>query len=349
MHERIGIERERDYNLDIYRGCVMLYIVGFVHIISIFSNWYANDLLTLSLIEIPAIFYIAGASYSLSRPKPYGEYLWGRIKRIFIPLIIYLLFIAAVMSIKQGVPYGDTIVSIFHTDYHTFVSGEIFNQPHLWFIAVYFSIAIILPLLYRISNYLTGYRIYLLIVVLMTVLYIYPNHIACYLIPVFLGFFYHRKKPYNRYIILGMMIMAMVLSLYIGYGWNMQINKFPANIMFLSYTSTALIILARPLQWVCRQLGNIPITRKVILHYAHHGFSIYLYHIPIISGLNFLYDSLGNRLPILYNHCIAYPAMALMTIACMMVIGSVADGINNGVIRCLEYSCRIWDKKKAHA
>lgn len=58
----------RDSQLDLYRALIMIYIVCWIHGIYWFDT--ANDVVkSISLFEMPIIFFIAGASQKLSKPK----------------------------------------------------------------------------------------------------------------------------------------------------------------------------------------------------------------------------------------------------------------------------------------
>ena len=84
--------KNRDVDLDIYRGCIMIYITCFIHNIYGVTNAY-SVVSSYFLIEMPLIFYLAGAAHSLARPRPYLPYLWGRVKRIVFPYYILVGFV----------------------------------------------------------------------------------------------------------------------------------------------------------------------------------------------------------------------------------------------------------------
>lgn len=337
MQKESATVSRRDYNLDIYRGCVMLYIVGFVHIISIYFNWYTHTPMTLALIEMPVVFYIAGAAHSLAKERSYGSYVVGRMKRIVIPLVIFLLFAVVMMSVRYGTSLTYTLQSMFPIRYDDIMHGKFLSQSHLWFLCVYVVMALLLPAMHYASKRMKGWMIYVAIAVMLGVLYIYPSSYVGYMIPCFMGLYYRKAKPYNRFVLGAIAIGALALCMAKGFSWNMQINKFPTNLMFIAYTSLALLVLARPLQWVCLRLGRLPIVKDVIMQYAHHDLSIYLYHIPIIMILNYCYAIVGSRLPFLFNDCISYPIMAVTTIVVMIGVGRVADRINDAVISAVEW------------
>ena len=91
------------------------------------------------------VFYIVGASFSLSLEKPFRTYLKGRIKRVAIPYWKYALvcFPAVVYHYwKSGeiIPLNDFISYVFFTPT---VEYRLFD--HIWFIPPYLIISLCLP------------------------------------------------------------------------------------------------------------------------------------------------------------------------------------------------------------
>ena len=335
----------RNEELDIYRGCVMIYIVGFIHVIMYAVTLWENNFSSLILIAMPSVFYISGASYALSRKKSYTQYVAGRFKRIVIPLIIYLLFYFLINTLNGNVDaryvhykFADQIINIiFHGD----------TTGHLWYIFPYIVIALLLPLLHRVSERIGSLAIHLLLLAIMVGIYLYPSHILCYLVSTFAGLYYMRKKPYNSYIVFTLCAIGMVIWLMQGKTWNMQINKFPANFMYLAYTTCALIILGTPLKWLCRQIARIPLMRYVIMQYSRYGYIIYLYHVHVISYLNFLYyyiyEQSGCHIEFLAHPACSLTVVSIATIAIMIGMSKIIDPINNAVTRLIS---TIWHKTK---
>ncbi|WP_343101502.1 acyltransferase family protein [Romboutsia sp. MSSM.1001216sp_RTP31141st1_G3_RTP31141_220114] len=80
----------RDEKLDIYRGLIMMYIIGFIHTLYWFPN-FGTKIKSFFLFEMAVVFFITGASYSLSNKKSYGKYIISRIPRILIPYFIFII------------------------------------------------------------------------------------------------------------------------------------------------------------------------------------------------------------------------------------------------------------------
>lgn len=83
----------RDRNLDIYRGAIMIYITCFViwYGGKVSRSAYLKSWITGIFFAMATVFYIVGASFSLSLEKPFRTYLKGRIKRVAIPYWKYAL------------------------------------------------------------------------------------------------------------------------------------------------------------------------------------------------------------------------------------------------------------------
>lgn len=136
----------RDLQLDMYRGMAMIYIVCWIHVL----YWLGITIPFKGyfLIEMPVIFFIAGASAKLSRQKKEKEVIKNKFKRVFVPYYKYLFLVL--------VAYGGYKVLMRHIlfiDSWKQVVGLLLgfnmfpNVPfiwsHTWFILPYFIISII--------------------------------------------------------------------------------------------------------------------------------------------------------------------------------------------------------------
>ena len=334
----------RDRNLDIYRGCIMMYIVGIIHTISIYSNWYENTAATLLLIEMPVVFYISGAAYSLSSKKSYPQYIWGRVKRIIPPYYIFIAIITIANYFKQCIwGYTSTNEFIRHfieNRYYSIFIEEIYGLEHIWFVPTYLKIALILPLLYRISQKITVNGLYVLLGISATILYFIPNHEVCYAVFALAGMYYQKSKPYNKYLLLSITMLLMILCYKNGYSINMQINKFPANLFFLSYAAFMLLLLKKPLQRLCLLLARTPIKHLIAI-YAKHDFCIYLYHTAVISSFVHLMAYLFT--PALHNPAISLPIATIYTLIISAIAGIFLDKTNHIITRKLS---KLWNKTR---
>lgn len=280
--EREQPRKGRDINLDIYRGCIMIYITCFIHNIYGVTNAY-SVITSYFLIEMPLIFFIAGAAHSLARPRPYLPYLWGRVKRIVFPYYILVCFVVLyhlmVDCLVGGEALTDLVRNFFQNGYYNIFTGKLYEFNALWFVPVYLVIAALFPFMDVIRKHLKSVWAYMLLIASIVVVACYPNAILCYAIFAFAGLYYKERPLVNRWVVAAIAFLAIVYCVGShGYPMDMQLNKFPPNLFFLAYTGLALMILVKPLAWICRQLYKHAWLRPFIDLYARSGFTIYLYH-----------------------------------------------------------------------
>ena len=310
----------RDNNLDIYRGCSMIYITCILH------NFYGVQVIdtvftSLLLITMPIVFYIAGASFTLGGRKSYPQYLWRRTKRIVFPYYILVALTTAFFFISQCLIGGESISRFFSTfienDYYNIFSGKLYSYGHLWFIPTYLIIALLLPLLGYIKPYLNAWIIYVICIVNAVLLIFFPNDILCYGTFALAGLFYNQKQPANRYIIAAIFACAMLWCACNGYGFNMQANKFPPNIMFFAYSGFILALFMPLFARLCRFLYRSSFLKHYIDMYAKLGLTVYLYHCinVIILGRALEYACRGINLPPIAHACILVATSVILFFA----------------------------------
>ena len=336
---------KRDNNLDIYRGCAMIYIVGFMHIIGYWIDPHTNDILSMTAIVMPMIFYISGAPYALSGKKNYGEYLLKRIKRIIIPLVVYVAIYSIYNTLNGEIALQQLPGTILSYLYNPIVTGKTMGLGHLWYIQPYLIIALLLPLMYYISLHIKQYGSLALLLATMIGIYLYPNYVLCYIVPTFAGLYYMRDKPYNSLAVLLMFVAAMVLWVAQGNIWNIQINKFPPTLMYLAYTSCMLIIFSKPLKWLCRQATHIAVFQYFINQYAQHSYCIYLYHINVIKFIHTIYFIICLKFfdnhPFLMHPACSLTVIATSTLVLLIPLCKIIDPINNAITKVIS---ALWHK-----
>lgn len=296
------IKTTRNNNLDIYRGCSMIYITCILH------NFYGVQNIdtvftSLLLITMPIVFYIAGASFSLATPKSYPQYLWRRTKRIVFPYYILVALTTTAYFIYQCIIERGSIRQFFLTfgenGYYNIFSGELYEFNHLWFIPTYLIIALILPMLGYIKPRLNAPIIYLICIINAIILIYFPNDIVCYGTFALAGLYYNQKRPANPYILAIIFACAMIWCACNGYGFNMQDNKFPPNIMFFAYSGLILSLFLPLVARMCRWLYRNKFLKHYIDMYAQLGLTVYLYHSinVLIIGRSLEYLCRGHDLP----------------------------------------------------
>ena len=278
----------RDTSLDVCRGAIMIYITCFVHLMyweGVSAGIFQSSWLSAILIEMPMIFYLAGASYSLSSKKSYLEYVLSRIKRVAIPYWEYALFcfpVVIVFFLMKGhlFSYSDFLKYLLFTPPHV---PRIFS--HIWFVLPYLLVSLFFPLLFsgiqrfRIPFVLL-YIGFGLLMVLDTGLPDIVRTIVAYLMFAVWGMYYGKDIRWQN-------VACLIFSvLYLGYAgfvegrsFDMQLNKFPPNLLFVSYCMLVLVAGGGFMRKAVLSLYNrFAPVRKYIDIYAKDGYAIYLVH-----------------------------------------------------------------------
>lgn len=278
----------RDRNLDIYRGGIRIYITCFSHLVwwegakvGVFDRGWVSA----ALFSMAIIFYIAGASFSLTSEKPYWVYIRTRVKKIVIPYWKYALFcFPAVLAYywKHGgiIPLGDFVSYVLFTPP---VEHRIFD--HLWFLSPYLLISLCLPMLFKsICKYRIPFIVYgaCLILLLLFKQY-YPELIQTaivYMLFTVWGLYYKRNLGWQN-------VACVVAAIgYLAYvfgiekvPFDIQANKFPPNLLFVSY---CLVVLGLGGSYMKKGIVALydksAIVRRYIDIYSREGYDIYFVH-----------------------------------------------------------------------
>ena len=139
----------RDTQLDIYRALAMIYIICVIHIV----YWLGigeEPIKSLVLFEMPVIFFITGASFSLqTKDKTFKETVVSRFNRVMMPYYIYVLVVMLIVLVCQTVGcswMGYEVPSIDIKSIRNLISGGgvegfPFNS-HMWFVKPYMLLSI---------------------------------------------------------------------------------------------------------------------------------------------------------------------------------------------------------------
>lgn len=127
----------RDHRIDIMRA------VGLLMIVLAHASPPAL-VFQLRNFDVPLMVVVSGLSFVSSyRPEPFGSYVWKRIKRLAMPVWLFLLLFfvgCALLSEPYALPAAKTIVGTF-----LFQSGI----GYVWIIRVFLMVALLAPLLMR--------------------------------------------------------------------------------------------------------------------------------------------------------------------------------------------------------
>ena len=291
----------RDTQLDIYRGIIMMHIICIIHAVT-FLHFWKEPIMSILLFEMPVIFFIAGASLSLSnKRKSLGETVLNRFKRVIIPYYIYvvvMLIIVALLSVvwhffspQIESIFGNGFISKFsfditkytwHDVYQIIICDDIPQSPyvyHLWFIPVYFILSCTFPLQLKCIDRMNRW-LYIGICIAafcLTVAFTenrFIRNLFCYNVFIVGGYLLYKKLEWRQIVFIAAMgILAVSVYLkWFGDFVSMHDHKFPADILFLSYNTVVICIFSLILGKV--KLPNL----RIFQIWNKHGYSIYLYH-----------------------------------------------------------------------
>lgn len=275
----------RDTQLDAYRSLSMMYIVCIIHLV----YWLGignEPLKSLILIEMPVIFFISGASLSLKKSnKTFIETLKNRAKRVLLPYYIYaaimVLFVATMTLFTKRQGYDITSYTLKDvTD--ILLGNRIAQSPyswHLWFVMPYMILSCMF-VLHQKALAKVKHTPYLIANIIAFILIQHLSkdellrHIFCYNIFMLAGYCYYRKL--SKIQILGILLTTAAGTLALHYLADirftpMQDHKFPADIMFLCYTTAALCFLSLIFSYI-----KIP-YKGMLATWNSRGYTIYLW------------------------------------------------------------------------
>ena len=292
---------DRDIQLDIYRAIVMMHIVCIIHLVT-FLHFYFEPFMSIVLFEMPAIFFIAGASMSYQkRRKGIGEMIRNRFERVVIPYFIYVFVMLVLLVLLSFIwhffyPQVESLKDGYFTRKFTFDITEytwydvlqiircedIPQSPyvyHLWFIPVYLILTCTFPiqtiLMQKVNRWIyIAISIALFIMVVLFTDNCFVRNVFCYNVFLVAGYLFYKKLDLRHIYLIGASALVVVLIyLYqLGDFIPMHSHKFPADLLFLSYNIVVLCLFSLIFGRV--RLPNL----RIFQIWNKHGYSIYLYH-----------------------------------------------------------------------
>ena len=273
----------------------------------IFVHWlYWMDLLaegrllvvkSFFLIEMPIMFFAVGASNSISKITNNFEFIYKRLKRVYIPYLLYAL-LCSIMTIEAtGDSDGTSRILPLIT-----MSGFPISVPNnassaLWFMPHYCIFICIFPLFKQIYVRLKKYKFlkilpYVIFILGATIVSFkqasYWNYFFVYGFWVYLGQEYLHifenqiNEVKKKCLFISICSMGTMMMLYYKFGFelNMQSNKFPPNIMFLTYTIFVLSLFVLLSEMIFKSViwikKKFHILEEIFKIYEECSFSIFL-------------------------------------------------------------------------
>lgn len=302
----------RDKKLDYYRGLIMIYIVGIIHILY-WSGLVSFKYKSLFLVEMIYIFFIMGVSYSFSPLKNYKEYFIKRIQRCIVPFLVYNLIVLVLnFYFKDYKIDFKTIKDLI--DPRMEYNKLPFLNWHIWFLSIYLLIIPIIPILYTIYKKANNF---IVPIIFISVIFLfdytkikfqgeyYIRNLLFYSFFIYLGFFYRSynfKKNIKNHILLIIICLINLFYLRNMYSLDMQLNKFPPNFYFFIYTFLIFNISLFFKDIFIKIIEKIKIIEFITRFYAKYNYTLYLFH-PFVYVLLFKFIGLEklreNKLNIL--------------------------------------------------
>lgn len=326
---------KRDKNIDYLRTFAMMLVI-IIHVLyfgEFFDNEYVNIIKSFFLFEMPLFFFITGASNELSKSKNYFEFVCKRFKRILIPYWIFAFVFSILSIIKFSVESKISLIKgiciflswILPLDMQKTSISYITNT--IWFIPVYLSIILIVPLLKKIkkSSKKFEFIFVLLIIFFITALFKmgWIQNFTFYTFWTYIGLFYYdikdllKQKKLNIYLIISIILgfITMILLFFNGQSLDMQINKFPPNIMFFVFSIITMSLIILSIKYLSKFMGflnSIGIFNKVFKSFSTHGITLFLY-----QGIAF---NISNRLTNIIIPYESFISPFLKFIVCLIII-----------------------------
>lgn len=281
----------RDFKIDFLRAVAILLII-MAHVKTVNNT---GIIFQLRSFDVPLMCMLVGMTSYMSltkRSEQYSSYLLKRFKRLIVPMWIFMtiyLILAVFNRLIFNVDFPAPAKII--TSYI-----PIWGVGYVWIIRVYFIIAVIAPVIYKISVKVNN--IYLKILILGVLLGI--QQILCYTEKFFSGFIltvYQQILSVNfGYIIIALigmwvvqqksghtfvmslLLLAVSVALSFYYGIDtINSHKYPPDIYYISYgvtISLLLYLLLGKLTTFSRILGN-----KLIFWISASSLEMYYWHI----------------------------------------------------------------------
>lgn len=259
----------------------MLYIVLIIHGLTTFYYLdVSSPILSAMLFEMPLIFFITGASNKYAPNRGVSHTIRSRFYRILLPYIVWTVFAIVALLLVRELSWKH-LYTLSLINGNAGITSIYVNQ--IWFIFPYFIICLFIPFLKKVHESKQGTAKSVLIIVTIILvlsildyshLYVYSlRNVLCYTIFVLLGFFY-KEKHRNLYIVPLVIISFVCMMLLIrsgAYSTIMQVNKFPPNLLFVSFGICIVGL-------ICLIVSKISVPKICVLErWNKYGMEIYLY------------------------------------------------------------------------
>lgn len=311
----------RDQRIDILRFLGLSLII-FAHVDP------PNLLFQLRNFDVPLMVVVAGLSFTKSRRiESYWGYLWKRVKRLIIPmwlfLCLYFLVLHQVWPSHEWLTLKNVLAS--------YALLGIMGVPYVWIIRVFLLVAAIAPGIAWLNRRISSNRKYLLIIA--AIYGLYELLLALTLEASLnsaggklLALVVYYAIAYGLIFALGVRLpqltkgqvqatcgaalgLFLTLSLISGWGTadiahsfhNLQAFKYPPTAYYLSYAVAVTSLLWLAIDPMVASLKRLNQAEALILFCSRNSMWLYLWHIPFAEVFRaFNYTNIGIKFLVAY-------------------------------------------------
>jgi fucose 4-O-acetylase-like acetyltransferase len=270
----------------------MIYIVTIIH--GVYWLGFGQAFSSILLFEMPIVFIISGYAYAIyvkANPEVnlsiYIKYAQTRISRIYIPYFAYALVCAIVVTLIQG---NTNIQENLVAWLNPFTRGQGHSISslswHLWFIPPFLIVTLLLPVVTY--KWIRKLPLVLCFLLLCFFLYFANWYIEARLAtPVFYLFWAYvgfklggglTLKSKTLFTVIAIATSMLVIGVvFLNQSLNMQLNKFPPNLMFLWFSCIWVSLLFLGVNHVSTNVVNYLLDNKFVALFVKNGYSIYLW------------------------------------------------------------------------
>ena len=256
--------------------------------------------------DVPLMIMVSAMSFRLSYQKheSYQNYLWKRIKRLVLPVWIFLtVYFLALLAIDPA-----------NTDLgrHTILTSYALLEGigYVWIIRVFLLVALVSPLIFNWHQHTTDNRKYYGVLAALLIAYEAARYfslpyiqdgntelitsVVFYIIPYSVIFALglrmaqaDKSQLYAIALASGSIFLLIGIALFLIHGEWMptQELKYPPSLYYFSYALLVSSLLWRHSEYIDHALASIK-AKPLVLFIAGNSIWIYLWHIPVIKSIH---------------------------------------------------------------
>lgn len=292
------VEKNRDLSIQIIRIMAMLLII-ICHFCDYSNNRYISSLGQFFNIGVFIFIFISGYLYGDKKICNYKKWLFSRVKKIMIPVYIFIVFLIFLNSaLTETFQYKYLFIYLFNLQY--FFNG-ITGGGHLWFISVILICYLLVPLLNKYKEKVLGYFKYISIfLIILSILIGLVSKVwgllGFYIYVFYLGYFIRNKNFVKiKYWKLIVFIILGLVGRIIGKCLFDDTLFYETTITAITHTIitvSVFIFLYKILMRV--RLKNNSIGGRIISFFDDLSYYIFIVHYMFIIGPVYLLSLTNN-------------------------------------------------------